>query len=251
MQRKGEGISWWERCVDSVLWSSKQEWLDLCGYNEDHLALEEMDKANRFFGLYYLALRDLTSMIITLHSHVCRPVRILEMGTGYGGLLLRLYQWGKKHNIPLELAGFDVDMRFLEQARKRIAHYPVTLFQGDALNLSTIRDGAYDLYVSTLTLHHFSPQQTIQLLNEAHRVAPLAIYFRDLRRCLHGWGLTYLALKTACFSSITQYDGVLSLRRAYRVKQLQALLQQTLLPPSYKVKSKIPFSLTISGLNLC
>lgn len=238
-----------QRLADSLLCTEEQEWLDTDGYPEEHHARQEIDKANRWFFIYTCAIRELAPLLGALHERLRRPIKVVEMGPGYGGLLIRLASWGQKHRIPLELSGFDCDPVFLNQAKEKTKHLPVTLFGANALDLAGIENGTYDLYVSTFTLHHFSAKGVITLLKEASRVAPHALYFRDFRRCLHGRPILSLALSACFFSRTTRHDGVLSLRRAYRPKEMSDLARAAGLSSHYAVKKLFPFYLSLSGIS--
>lgn len=238
-----------DRAIDKILWTEEREWLDIEGYKDEHHARQEIDKANRWFLIYHCILHELAPILTTLYERSRRPVRVIEMGPGYGGLLLRLDAWSKKQGVPLELAGFDIDPVFLEQARRHTKDISVTLFHGNALDLSMIKDGSYDLYISTFTLHHFLWEGVITLLKEAHRISPSALYFRDFHRCLYGWPILSLALRVFLFSETMRHDGVISLRRSYRPQELAYLAKAAGLPSEYVVKKHFPFYHSLSGIS--
>jgi ubiquinone/menaquinone biosynthesis C-methylase UbiE len=95
---------------------------------------------------------------------------------------------------------------------------------GDALSLP-FRDASFDLVSSQLFVHHLSPDQVVQFVQEGLRVCRQAFLINDLiRDPLH------LALAYAGFplyrSRITRNDAPASVRQAYTVGEMRHMLSQ-------------------------
>jgi ubiquinone/menaquinone biosynthesis C-methylase UbiE len=95
---------------------------------------------------------------------------------------------------------------------------------GDALSLP-FRDASFDLVSSQLFVHHLSPDQVVQFVQEGLRVCRRAFLINDLiRDPLH------LALAYAGFplyrSRITRNDAPASVRQAYTVGEMRHMLSQ-------------------------
>ena len=79
--------------------------------------------------------------------------RVLDVGTGPGHLLVEI----ARRNAGLELVGVDLSRRMLKIARQVTARHASArpeLVRGDVRSLP-FSDGAFDLVVSTLSLHHW------------------------------------------------------------------------------------------------
>ncbi len=122
--------------------------------------------------------RVATSGLRKFHRQVASEVtsslssgRVLDVGTSPGHLLIELMQ----HNPNLELVGFDLSRKMLKIAKQLIERdgkkcvgatetspalttvstdTSIRLVRGDVRNLP-FPDGAFDLVVSTLSLHHW------------------------------------------------------------------------------------------------
>ena len=96
---------------------------------------------------------------------------------------------------------------------------------GDAFALP-FRDASLDLVSCALLAHHFEPEEIVRFVNEALRVARVAVLINDLRR---SW--MHLAAVYAGFgfyrSRLTRHDGPASVRRAYTRAELEAILKRT------------------------
>jgi ubiquinone/menaquinone biosynthesis C-methylase UbiE len=96
---------------------------------------------------------------------------------------------------------------------------------GDAFALP-FRDGSLELVSCALMAHHLGPDEIVRFVNEALRVARVAVLINDLRR-----SRMHLAAVYAGFalyrSRLTRHDAPASVRRAYTRRELQAILERT------------------------
>ena len=83
---------------------------------------------------------------------------------------------------------------------------------------------------SSLFLHHLEPEQVRQFLDEALRVARLAVLIHDLRRHWLHWIVSY-AGAPLFQSRLTRHDAPASVRRAYTSEEISEML--TDLPQSH------------------
>ncbi len=82
-------------------------------------------------------------------------------------------------------------------------------------------DDAFDVVVSTLTLHHLDERDATIMLAEMGRVARQRIVVWDLERSLHGLaGATLLAWTLWRRDPLVRHDGPLSVRKAYRKREI-------------------------------
>jgi len=82
-------------------------------------------------------------------------------------------------------------------------------------------NNAFDLVVSTLTLHHLDETGATSMLAEMGRVARLQVLVWDLERSWHSLlGAVLLARTVWRKDPLTSYDAPLSVRRAYRRAEL-------------------------------
>ena len=93
---------------------------------------------------------------------------------------------------------------------------------GDALALP-FRDGSFDIVGSSLFAHHLEPDELARFAREGLRVARHALVINDLIRHPLHWALAS-AGRVIYRSRITRHDAVASVRRAYTVEEMQAIL---------------------------
>ena len=83
-------------------------------------------------------------------------------------------------------------------------------------------DGAFDVVICTLALHHFEPAGARALLRELRRVARIVPVVCDLRRSALAFAATWLWSRTSR-NRLTRHDAPLSVRRAYTPAEALAL----------------------------
>ena len=101
-----------------------------------------------------------------------------------------------------------------------------------------------DWAVSTLLVHHFSPEENVRLLRELARVTRRGLLLLDLRR--HRLPLAFIALagRIAFQSPGSVSDGAASVRQAYTREEAGAFVREAL--PGARVEPVFPFRLLIA-----
>lgn len=95
---------------------------------------------------------------------------------------------------------------------------------GDALALPFL-DNSFDLVTCSLLIHHLEREQIVQFVNQALRVARVAVLLNDLRREPLHLALMYAGYPL--FARLTLHDGIASVRRAYTPQELKSILGNT------------------------
>lgn len=147
-----------------------------------------------------------------------RPATILDVGTGQGDMTIAFARRG------WEVVGLDADPAVAEVARKRVAETPaVRIVEGDARALP-FSDAAVDVAHCSLLVHHLEPEDAVTALREMARVAERGVVINDLRRGVVPLLATATAVTLLGRCRTTRHDGILSVRRAYRMRELDELL---------------------------
>ena len=122
--------------------------------------------------------------------------------------------------------GLSVRATLLDRAASHMtASAAVERVVADALRLP-FASASFDVVGCNLFLHHLDPGDVIQFLNEALRVARVAVIVSDLRRNLFHWAAAYMG-RVIYRSRLTRNDAPASVRRAYTPDEISALAAKT------------------------
>jgi 2-polyprenyl-3-methyl-5-hydroxy-6-metoxy-1,4-benzoquinol methylase len=193
------------------------EYFDLPGRSESEIAgfYGALARINRLFNYAEPFQRLLPKY---LGRENCRSLSFLDLGAGDGSLGVLLGEWAaNKRRWNWRFTNLDVNLAALRLGKGgcNVAGSVVALPFGDA---------SFDLVIASQMTHHLATKEEIQLhLTEAWRVARRAIFFSDLHRGPLLYSLLWLMFQLRRYPKHFQYDGLLSVRRGFRVHELRAL----------------------------
>lgn len=154
-------------------------------------------------------------------------VELLDVGTGGADIPTALLaDWRRKGRRLMVTA---VDDRAEVLAAARLARPALDRVEGLKLEIADGRalpyeDRAFDVAHASLLVHHLEPSDAVALLVEMSRVSRRGVVVNDLGRSRRAWIAAWLLARFATRNRYTRHDGPLSVRRAYTVVEMRALL---------------------------
>lgn len=189
------------------------------GVQELRRALAELARINRIFGGTRIVLRYLRPWL----SRLRRPIRVLDVGTGFADLPRAIVGWARRKGVALSIEALDHHAEIRALATQACADYPeIRIRAGDALGLS-YPDQSFDVAFASQILHHMEGEEPIRLLHELRRVARHGVLVSDLRRGTWPCLVTSATLHLASGSPLIRHDGPLSIRRGFVPAEMLAL----------------------------
>jgi len=182
-----------------------------------------MRLVNRFLG-GTSAVRDFVRYAAARHEPNT-SLRILDIGSGSGDIPLALLAWADKHNLDLSFTCLDREPRAMEYSRERIRQMEngrLRQVQADILEYAP--EEAFDYAIGSLFFHHLTDTEILQLIQRLRMYAKKGVFINDL----HRGRLNYLGclLISPLLGREVLHDALLSIRKGFRSKDLQALLEQ-------------------------
>jgi hypothetical protein len=180
-------------------------------------SLGDLRRINRWFG----GVATAEDMIRRVAREInVSSLSLLEVAAGSGYVPETARERLLNQGLNLQVTLLDRAPSHLNGGNRAVA--------ADALVLP-FRDASFDLVSSTLFVHHLSPEEFVQFVNEGLRVCRVAVLINDLvRRPLH-LSLVYAGLPLYR-SRLTRHDAPASVRQAYTPEEMKALLAQTSAP---------------------
>ena len=221
--------------------SEELEHLDTGDYTaaEYEGCLIELRRINRWMGDAGALRRTLLRSIKRNHSEL---LSVLDVGAGSGELLRVIARHACSINSKARLVGLELNARSAQAIREQSAAFDeIAAVRGDALCLP-FADDTFDHVICSLFTHHFRDEQIVLLLREFARVARRSVTVIDL----HRHALAYLLYTTlgrlVLRNRLVREDGALSIRRGFRVCELQSLASRAGFPDA-EVTRRFPFRL--------
>ncbi len=184
--------------------------------------LRDLARVNRWLGGSRLSASGVEAL-----SRGRSPVSVLDVGTGGADIPLALIDRARASGRTLIVTGIDSRPEVLAAAV--MVHPRLTATDGLALQIADGRslpypDDSFDVVHSSLLVHHLDPDAARAVLTEMARVARLGVVLNDLVRSRPAWIGAWLLSHTLTRNRFTRTDAPLSVRRAYTVAELTALL---------------------------
>jgi SAM-dependent methyltransferase len=184
--------------------------------------LRDLARVNRRLGGVGLSAQAIETL-----APGTAPYAVLDVGTGGADIPLALIERGRAARRLVTVTGIDIRPEVLEAAA--VADPRVTATGELALHVADGRalpfpDGAFEVAHASLLIHHLTPDDARAILAEMARVARLGVVLNDLVRSRRAWVGAWLMSHALTRNRLTRYDAPLSVRRAYSVAEMTALL---------------------------
>jgi 2-polyprenyl-3-methyl-5-hydroxy-6-metoxy-1,4-benzoquinol methylase len=185
--------------------------------------LKELHTINRFLGGHAVTLAGLEQFELKKD----RRYTIVDIGSGGGDTLKAMANWGRKHQLHLNLIGVDLKWDCVQYASEYCKAYPeIKCIQSDYRNLQQLGIEP-DIVVASLFCHHLNDVELQLLFTEMQVIPKLGFVMNDLHR--HPLAYYSIAVLTFLFSTsyLVKNDAKLSVLRSFRKHELFQIVTQS------------------------
>ncbi len=179
--------------------------------------LSTLDALNGILGSYRAFLRAMEPLLCA-----GRTTRVLDLAAGHGGFAIAATRLAREQGLALEVTATDIKQEYLDIGREVAARdgLDVRFFVQDALDLSNIPRGEYDVVMCTQSLHHFPASMIARMFREAASVAGSGVLFIDgCRSVMHGLLVPVLGVMRYRDRAFA-HDAWVSFRRFFAPEEL-------------------------------
>jgi 2-polyprenyl-3-methyl-5-hydroxy-6-metoxy-1,4-benzoquinol methylase len=182
--------------------------------------LANIRSLNRWFGSYR-QMRHFLDRWLKPND----KARILDVSTGSGDIPRLIVDFARSGNVSVQVDAIDQQASTIEIARRLSNDYPEIEFF--CANLFAWKPSEpYDIVLCSLTLHHFSEDDAVGVLQKCREFTREHVLVADLRRSLWLTLGVYLVTATVYQEAMTKIDARLSAARAFSFAELRELARR-------------------------
>ena len=191
-----------------------------CSYEELRRCLADLSIVNSLTLAHHHTMRWLDEVVRA--SAPGRPLRLVDIGCGYGDMLRRIEQWSVSRGIPMDLIGADINPNAIRAAREAT---PVgSRIQWVLGDVSTAAETqTVDLVTSCGVFHHLSEAEIVRLLAWMDSTATVGWYITDLHRKPVPYRIFDLLMRGPWWHRFIRPDGLRSIRRSFVAEDWQRM----------------------------
>jgi SAM-dependent methyltransferase len=192
-----------------------------CSRDVLRACLRDIARTNRLTLAYRPVLSWLNALSASLPPLV-KPLRILDVGCGYGDGLRRIEHWAKSRRIPVDLTGLDLNPDATAIAAEASPNSSrIEWVTADALTYTP--SSPPHLVISSLFTHHLAENEIVRFLRWMETHAQLGWFINDLSRARIPYHFFRAFAKLARLHHFVQYDGPVSIARSFVAEEWQTM----------------------------
>ena len=181
-------------------------------------ALDQIARINQLLGGNKVTLEGIKKVI---PSNKTETITIADIGCGNGDMLRMLSDFAQKNKLDFKLIGIDANEFTINYAKKLSVNYPNIDYQCVDIFSEDFKTLKFDIIVCTLTLHHFTNEQILNIITTFRDNAKTGIIINDLHRSK----LAYRLFELICFifklNRMSRQDGLVSILRGFKKNELE------------------------------
>lgn len=214
-----------------------------CGFESFRDCLADIAKVNRL-TLAYRPTLEFLDRVAGQPANIARPLRVLDVGSGYGDMLRQVDRWARARGLETELIGLDLNPWAARAAQEATPEdRPIRWLTGDAFDF----DEPVDVVISSLFAHHLDDQNLVRLLSWKEARARRGWFINDLTRARFAYYGFALLARLMRWHPFVRHDGPVSVARAFRVSDWRRLVQEAGLKlDELDVAPRFPYRLCVA-----
>jgi len=189
--------------------------------DEMKMLLTDLKNVNKWLGGNHITINGIQKLLPKLSKD--RRITILDIGCGDGELLRECARFADREQYDFQLIGLDANGFIMEEARKRSKNYQnISFIQMDVFS-EEIEALDFDIALCTLFLHHFTEPDIKLILGKLISKSKLGVVVNDLQRSRLAFWLFKIVSNVFLKTKIARYDGLVSVARGFKRKELEVL----------------------------
>lgn len=218
---------------------------EACGFEEFRACLRDLERVNAWTFTYRPLIVFLDRLTKSGALPTDRPLAIVDVGSGYGGMLRRIDRWAGERGIAVDLSGVDLNPWSAKAAAE--ATPPGRPIRWVTADLFAYRpERGIDLVVSSQFTHHLDDAGLVRFLGWMEETARVGWFIGDLHRHWLPYHFFRLWSRAAGWHRFVRHDGPVSIARAFTGADWRRLLALAGIPGgAARIRWWMPFRLCV------
>ena len=184
--------------------------------------LRELDVINRMLGGNDVTIDGLDRLLEDRSGNL--KLTLADIGCGSGDMCMRISSWARTKGLDIQVTGIDANPYIIQYAMSNCLGTDGLTFEVMDVLGEKFSQRKWDIVVATLFMHHFNQTQLVNLLQVLKRQTRIGFVINDIHRHFLAYYSIRLLTRFFSRSSMVRYDAPLSVRRAFRRKELEEIL---------------------------
>lgn len=194
-------------------------------YDEFAQTLQQLETINHLTGAYRPTLSVVSYFYEIFHKKSKEPLRVLDVGCGYGDTLRQIARWGAKNNIRFKLTGLDLSPHAQRAAFQVDSPIPIEYLTQDIFLFNP--EEKYHLIINSLFTHHLNDGDIRRVVDWMLENSEYGWFINDLHRHWLPYYFIKYFVRAFRFNRLIRNDAPLSVARGFRREEWQDILQQS------------------------
>jgi len=184
-----------------------------CSYEELRDCLRHLAWVNRLTRAHRPVMLWMERVAQAQSGHD-RPLKIVDVGCGYGDMLRRIERWAGRRGVAVELVGVDVNANAARAAREATpACSRIEWIHGEVYACARAADA--DLVTASGVMHHLAETEIVRFLRWAEETAREGWLIVDLHRKPVPYRVFEVTMRGPWWHRFIRPDGLRSIRRSF------------------------------------
>jgi 2-polyprenyl-3-methyl-5-hydroxy-6-metoxy-1,4-benzoquinol methylase len=185
-----------------------------CSDEEMRACLHDIAAVNWLTLAHRPVILWLNELVRARGPRLPRPLKIVDVGCGYGDLLRRIERWAARRGVAVELAGIDLNQQAVRAAHEATpAASRIEWVCGDAYSCAQASEA--DVVLCSLLTHHLVEPEIVRFLEWMETTARVGWFICDLHRKPVPYRLFGVLMRGAWWHRFIRLDGMRSIRRSF------------------------------------
>lgn len=181
-------------------------------------ALDKIASINQLLGGNKVTLDGVKRLLRNVSK--VEKITIVDIGCGNGDMLRTLALFAQKSGLVFDLIGIDANAFTVNHAKQLSSDFKNISFYCEDIFSESFQEVKGDIFLCTLTLHHFKEDEIEGLLSLLYANTRLGIVINDLQRSSLAYRLFQLLCWAFRLNTMSREDGLISILRGFTKEEL-------------------------------